>query len=132
VSDDSRHIWYYYSDGTIYHSFLSSKTLHREDGPAVVEKNNQDEIMKEGWYRNGIIHNDNGPAMVEKYDNKTLKVQKWYINGKNHKLDGPAVIWYNKDGTVYIERWCINGTSFEDEREYQDCVMNQLINQQLT
>ena len=68
--------------------------LHREDGPAIVNKNGT-----KVWYRGGKIHRDNGPAVV--WLNGTLS---WYRDDVLHREDGPAVV--HKNGG---EEWYRNG-----------------------
>ena len=65
---------YYYKDGTTSEDYIDSKTLHREDGPAV-EYNDGDKH----WYIDGKRHRLGGPA-VEYADGDKL----WYIDGKYH------------------------------------------------
>ena len=68
--------------------------LHREDGPAVIQRDGSKE-----WYLNGELHREDGPA-IEYSDGAKC----WYRNGKLHREDGPAVIYQN--GT---RKWLLNG-----------------------
>jgi hypothetical protein len=67
--------------------------LHREDGPAFIDK-----CGYRAWYYNGELHNLSGPAII--FPEKSIEV--WLINGKKHRLDGPA----SKHGDYY--QWFIN------------------------
>ena len=70
------------------------KTLHREDGPAVVESDGYEE-----WRINGVLHRVGGPAQTNADGSKW-----WLQNGIYHREDGPAVIL--SDGTI---EWYIRG-----------------------
>lgn len=87
VNENNRTI--YYKDGK----------FHREDGPAVIYKNDHHKDYHELWYKDGKLHRENGPAVV--YPNE---VQKWYKDGKLHREDGPAVVFF--DGR---QEWYKNG-----------------------
>jgi hypothetical protein len=90
---------------------------HREDGPAVIFDNGDQEWYLHGlqhrtggpaiekanghkeWGQFGYLHRDDGPAI--EYPNGEYKV--WYKKGKKHRKDGPAIEyadgrcewWYN-------------------------------------
>jgi hypothetical protein len=68
--------------------------LHRDDGPALVLPNGQEE-----WYRHGILHREDGPAVVWP-DGR----EAWCRHGMLHREDGPAVV--RPDGR---EEWWRNG-----------------------
>ena len=85
---------YYYSDGTTSSSVDTSKTLHREDGPAI-EYSDGEKV----WCINGKLHREDGPA-VDDPDG----TRKWYINDKRHREDGPAV----EDADGY-RAWYVDG-----------------------
>jgi hypothetical protein len=61
---ENDNICYYYLDRAM-------TILHREDGPAVYEK----DINYRAWYINGVRHREDGPAV--EYDN----IKCWFING---------------------------------------------------
>lgn len=83
---------------------------HKPDrmyGPAVIVLG--DAIIKEEWYRHGILHNIFGPAIIE-YRDRKLYQQEWYRMGKLHRLSGPAVIVIKGSRDFYkIERWYKDG-----------------------
>ena len=56
------------------------KSLHREDGPAVIKKDGT-----KLWYKYDKLHREDGPAIL--YD---VGATIWVINGKRHREDGPA------------------------------------------
>ena len=95
-----------YKDRTEY---LNSKgQLHREDGPAV-ENSNEDKY----WYLNGNCHRENGPAIEYSNGDKC-----WFLNNQFHREDGPAVEYAN--GSKY---WYLNGKLHREDgpaREYAD------------
>jgi hypothetical protein len=90
---------YYYKDGTTSNERERdpSKTLHREDGPAVERANGHKE-----WWLNGRLHREDGPAIEGEGLNGSK--QEWYINGVLHREDGPAAKYANGN-----KRWLLNG-----------------------
>jgi hypothetical protein len=74
--------------------------LHREDGPAVIWNNGNEE-----WFNNGKPHRENGPAVVH-----IDGFKEWWFNGVCHREDGPAVEW--NDGT---KQWLLYGTFYLEE-----------------
>jgi len=85
---------YYYSDGTVSDVQDYSKTLHREDGPAIEHPDGT-----KYWYVNDKRHREDGPAIERTNGDKV-----WYLNGKRHREDGPAIDW--ADG---YKEWHLNG-----------------------
>lgn len=68
-------------NGTVL--YYKNDLIHREDGPAMVTKENT-----KVWYKNGNIHSyDNQPAITCEDGFKA-----WYDTGLRHRSDGPAVI----------------------------------------
>ena len=64
---------YYYSDGTTTSNIEDeSKTLHREDGPAIEHADGT-----KHWYMNGNLRPKDGPAVEH-----TNGTKEWYLNGK--------------------------------------------------
>ena len=96
---------YYYKDGTISKDYHHYKTLHREDGPAVIYS-----FGAQYWYINGKLHREDGPAMISASGVKT-----WYVNGKQHRLNGPAVEFTDSKQDEY---W-IEGSNMTKE-EWED------------
>ncbi len=79
-------------------------TLHRLDGPAVIEDNGN--IM---WYKNGEIHRENGPAITNKVG------EFWMQRGAYHRVDGPAVVL--KCG---LEEWYLEGQQILNPNKQND------------
>ena len=79
---------------------LPNGTYHREDGPAVIRPNGNNE-----WWVNGKRHRTDGPAII-----RSDGYQEWWINGKLHRTDGPSIIC--SDGT---QNWFINGQCITKE-----------------
>jgi len=92
ADEDSAFIW---SNGDrVWYN--DQHQLHRENGPAIVNKHTGIEI----WYKNGVLHREDGPAIIFNKFNK----EWWFVNGLRHRTSGPAVI--NKNGKDY---WYLNG-----------------------
>ncbi len=75
-------------------------TLHRDDGPAVIEP---DGTQK--WYQHGKLHRDDGPAWIE-----PDRTQRWYQHGDLHRDDGPAIV--DANGRQY---WYWHGKRHRDD-----------------
>jgi antitoxin component YwqK of YwqJK toxin-antitoxin module len=90
----------YYKKGT--------NILHREDGPAYIDKRNG---YKE-WHNNGKLHRVGAPA-TELSDGS----YEWYENGKRHRVGGPAKVSVRYN----IEEWYKNG---ELHREDGPAIIN--------
>lgn len=110
--------------------------LHRSDGPAYIEKNDNGEILCEAYYILGQLHRVDGPAEI-KYnlsnkDNKYIYCKwmqnneihrengpaiehctgskEYWIKGKLHRSDGPAIT--NSNNTIH--QWYYNGFRHRD------------------
>lgn len=77
-----------------------NKTLHREDGPAVIEPDSN------AWWFNGKLHRTDGPA-IEKRDGTKV----WLLNGIHYRLDGPAIEY--PDGSKF---WYVDGKQVTEEQ----------------
>ena len=106
---------YCYKDGTTSEEYDSSKTLHREDGPAWIEYNESGSIWRESYYMEGECHREGLPADIGYYEDGALESEEYYIEGERHREDGPAVIKYNNDGSVWYEIYCIEGGELSKE-----------------
>lgn len=82
---------------------------HRENGPAVIIYNIYESIIREEWYKHGILHREDGPAVIIYDDYERIIREEWYDNGILHREDGPAVIIYNSDRTVNTTIYYYNG-----------------------
>jgi hypothetical protein len=82
-----------------------TRTLHREDGPAIIWNDGSTE-----WYYYGELHRKDGPALFDIEDS----CEEWRMNGKLHREEGPAVIFGN--GTV---EWYLNDKLFSKEEWFE-------------
>ena len=64
---------YYYKDGSSSCDYYGSKTLHKEDGPAIEYFDGS-----KCWYLNGKPHRIDGPAV------EFLHHQDWFIDGQGY------------------------------------------------
>jgi len=79
--------------------------LHREDDmPALIIL----ALYKcEEWYVNGVFHRDHGPARVDYNKSNAIIRTEWRFWGKLHRLDNPAIEWrtgeevYSVDGVEF-------------------------------
>lgn len=101
------------SQGTVLYKNDSGE-FHRDNGPAVVEADGQEE-----WYQNGKLHREDGPALKfgedyqEWYQNDKLHredgpatthpggTESWWQNGQRHREDGPAIVRSHREGDWY-------------------------------
>ena len=95
--------------------YYKNGTYHRDDGPAVEEKNGTKE-----WWVNGKLHREDGPAI--EYPNGT---KNWCLNGMFHREDGPAII--DADGT---EEWFLYGEEVSEE-EFNQWLEKKRLNEKL-
>ena len=91
------------NEGRVEHFIKGTHILHREDGPAIVYKNNG-----KAWYINGVLHREDGPALIN--DDGNIE---WWLNGKRHRDDGPALI--RSDGKIF---WYLNNILFTKKEEW--------------
>jgi len=92
-------------------SILSSKILHRLNGPAVIDSEGNKQ-----WRVNNIWHRLDGPAVILYNDDKF-----WYKHGKRHRLDGPAI------ELSYLNCWFINGKEL-NKKEVENWIKDNNIN----
>ena len=78
--------------GDISYYIKGTKTLHREDGPALIDE------LGEEWFYKGYRHREGGPA-IERKDG----LKEWWVNGRLHREDGPAVIYGDGDLEWYFD-----------------------------
>lgn len=98
--------------------WFKNNLLHRENGPALEEKNGW-----VSWYFEGQLHRDDGtdePACIYKDGHK-----QWWSNGVLHRETGPAVIHAN--GKV---EWYINGQNLSSD-EFTHWLAKKTLNQKL-
>jgi hypothetical protein len=80
--------------------------LHRVDGPAVYELNNEHYYE---WFLNGRRHRVGGPALVQD-DGNDVWTEEWFIHGVRHREDGPAIVIHkNETGLVVATLWYMGG-----------------------
>ena len=121
----SLHVKKFYDNIFFYENALGQ--IHREDGPAVIWGQPEDQYyLGNEYYINGLRHREDGPA-VDLVDYKC-----YYINGKKHREDGPAEItktdsfWYKNDlrhredgpacvGINGYESWFKNGLRHRED-----------------
>ena len=75
----------YYNSKTGLTKWYLNGQLHREDGPAIIDKDGN-----QYWYLNGKKHRINGPAVI--LANGT---RYWFQDDRLQREDGPAIILQN-------------------------------------
>ena len=58
------------------------------------------------------LHREDGPAIREFYDNNELDYKAYYKNGKRHRINGPAIIVFSNDGRLCYNAYYINGKDY--------------------
>jgi hypothetical protein len=91
--------------------YLNGK-LHREDGPAIITKNDM------LWYLNGKRHREDGPAIIlyggiEKF---------WWHYDMRHRIGGPAVIIYHINGYYVYEEYWVYGIRYSKQNYWRQLV----------
>lgn len=78
---------------------------HRENGPAIIEREEDGEIIAEHYYRYGKLHRDPsvGPAIDMHLPNGRPYSASYYLYGKKYRdpKDGPCVTHYNLHTNEY-------------------------------
>ena len=57
----------------------------------------------EEWYVNGVFHRDHGPARVDYNKANDIIRTEWRRRGKLHRLDNPAIEWSNSRGIYMVD-----------------------------
>lgn len=113
--------------------YYNSNKIHRDNGPARIDYNEDGSKYSEAWYKLDLIHRDDGPAYILYDEEGEPALKRWYLlgeqhseasftarkqgldyldtgdeelfmrNGLLHKTDGPARIYYNQDRIVRVE-----------------------------
>lgn len=99
--------------------WYSNNRLHRNDGPAILDKDGNKVWMSHGrrhrvdgpavelsngtraWFSRGRLHRKDGPA-IERHDGRL----EWYQRGERHREDGPAI---ELAGDKFEYEWWQNG-----------------------
>jgi len=75
-------------------------------------------IIREEW-RINTMHRENGPALIER-DGRTGVVirEDWILHGRHHRMDGgPSIVRYDRiSGAVIYEGSCIKGRLCSERR----------------
>lgn len=105
----------YYKDGVV----------HRDIEPASILYENEN-IIYEEWYTNGVNYNPHGPASIRKIvPSETTFIYK-NDEGENHRCDGPAIFTINKHDEVKYESYYLNSKSYYKDvfKTITKCVKN--------
>lgn len=88
---------------------IASGLLHREDGPALTDEDNQFSYGFEMWFENGRLHRLDGPAVHLPSSATKREINMWFSRGQLHRVGAPAIT----DGEVN-EQWRLNGGLHRD------------------
>mgnify|MGYP001488453139 CR=1 FL=1 len=72
-----------------------------------------DGTVIEEWHKDGVLHREGGPAYVERRRDGTAVIEWWYRNNKLHREGGPAWVRRSPDGTVESEAWWLDDKRVE-------------------
>lgn len=95
------------SNSITYEFWCTKEGLHKKDGPALIETNNEHITVKK-WYTNGILNRDDGPSIYSYDNNGQLITEEWYKLGVLNRIDGPAKTYYYKNGRPRRLEWYKN------------------------
>lgn len=100
--------------GTKSYKWFYKRSLHRENGPAILEYKN-DFLYIERWYNRGKLHRYKDPAWTN-YSHITGEIieQRWYNNGLYHRDDGPAYVEFDNN-VPFDYSFYSNGRLINDE-----------------
>jgi len=95
--------------GVTTRTWIKDEKLHKEDGPAQIEIDEDGEVILEEWYLEGqVCRKDGGPSIVEYCEGDKVE-ETWCIGKIKHRENGPAVIRTDPDtDEVTREEWYIN------------------------
>lgn len=105
-----KHI-HYINDGKArneYYYLPDNKTLHREDGPAVVYFDRYGSVQKEMWWHNNKLHRVGGPAVYGPY-----MLDMYFINGIQYQKEQYEEYFRNTGDLEQQELLVDLGQSFE-------------------
>ncbi len=81
-----------------------------QDGPAFTLRHEASgAVLREEYYRDGALHREHGPAAVERDEKGRTISQAWYREGELHRdaAEGPALITFDPDtGDTSEDYWC--------------------------
>lgn len=83
-----------------------------EDGPAILTRHNISGVaLQEQYWRNGVLHREHGPASVERGADGTVIFEAWYRDGDMHRdpAEGPAFIWRAGEDGITREEFYVGG-----------------------
>ena len=92
---------------------------NEEDGPAYIMRDEATGVaLIERYWRNGVIHRDHGPAEIERKPDGTVFREAWVRNGEWHRApgEGPASVVRQGNGIDFFE-WHVMGKPHRDPRE---------------
>ena len=106
----------YNNDGNISkEEYWINNEIYRENGPSVIYYFKDGSIFNEIYFKNNEIHRENKPARIFYYENGLVFLEENLYNGLFHKIDGPAVIWYYHDNNN-LKQYYFNGIEFEPDK----------------
>lgn len=91
------------SDGSSTVSFVNSKKneLHREDGPALVKYDSENNLQYEYYFKHGEKHRDDDlPAVIHYGKNGKIRVKEYYKDGYPNREGKPFKIEYDSRGQL--------------------------------
>lgn len=103
--DGPAQIYFDKNNNIIEEKWCQNGQLHRDNGPAIVKYYENGKIDKEIWHQNDKVHRDNGPAVICYYDNSKIKIEEWFQNNNLHRDNGPATVCYYENGIIKNEEW---------------------------
>jgi hypothetical protein len=96
----------------------NSGLLHSEFNPSYITWDNDGNISEIRWYKHGKIHSYHDEPAKLIYDNNQLIEEYWYNEGMIHRDTKPAYHKY-LDGEIYIKKWyTLNKIDYQSEELY--------------
>jgi len=84
----------------------------RSNGPAIVIRNSEHNIISERWYTNGLIHRIGGPALT--HNDGVIESESWFFKGEPHRKGGPSLT-VKKNGLIVQQEWEKRGIGLHRE-----------------
>jgi hypothetical protein len=92
----------------VLRSYAHSPPQHNTVLPGEIYLDEDERMLYEKRYYNGVLHCTTEPAVKYYRRNGKLDNITWYLRGSIHRDSAPAFIEYNERGSVYNEVWYLH------------------------
>lgn len=101
-----------WADGSTREEYYRDGKLHRELGPATIERNTHG--TTEAYYRADKLHREDGPALVWRHTDGSTE-EYYFRDGRLHRDDGPAIVRRFANGAT-VDKYYRDDVFVKEER----------------